>query len=139
MNAIAAGVLTVLGRIMLCAIFVLSAVGNKIPEFSATAKTMGSVGMPFPQVMLAGAILFLLVGSLLVVTGLYARVGAAMLLLFLALATYYFHNFWEVADPAAQQAQMIQALKNLSMAGAMLMIIGSGPGKMSFRLPGTSA
>ena len=36
------------------------------------------------------------------------------------LATYYFHNFWAIAEAQAQQEQMIQFMKNLSMMGAML-------------------
>ena len=31
------GILAVLGRILLCAIFLMSAVGNKIPNFQAVA------------------------------------------------------------------------------------------------------
>jgi putative oxidoreductase len=54
-----------------------------------------------------------------------------VLLAFLVLATYYFHNFWAIAEGKAQQEQMIQFMKNLSMMGAMLFIIANGPGPMS--------
>jgi putative oxidoreductase len=43
------GPLTVLGRLLLCTIFLMAAVGNKIPHFSEVAKIMGSVGVPAPQ------------------------------------------------------------------------------------------
>jgi putative oxidoreductase len=92
---------------------------------------MASKGIPQPKLMLAGAIVFLLAGSLAVITGYMARVGALLLLVFLVLATYYFHNFWAIAEAKAQQEQMIQFMKNLSMMGAMLFIIGNGPGPMS--------
>jgi putative oxidoreductase len=124
------GPITVLGRVFLCTIFFMSAIGNKIPNFSAMAKVMESVGMPAPQLMLAGAIVFLIAGSFSVVLGFKARIGATLLLVFLVLATYYFHAFWKL-EGSEQQAQMIEFMKNLSMAGAMLMIIGSGPGLMS--------
>jgi putative oxidoreductase len=101
------GPLTVLGRLLLCTIFLLAAVGNKIPHFSDVAKVMESVGVPAPHFLLAGAIVFLLAGSLSVIAGYKARVGAVLLLTFLALASYYFHPFWKL-EGQAQQEQMIQ-------------------------------
>ena len=125
------GIVAVLGRILLCTIFLLSAAGNKIPHFQAVAGVMAKVGVPAPQVMLAGAIVFLIAGSLSVILGYKARIGAALLLVFLVLATYYFHDFWKVSDPQAQQEQMIQFMKNLGLMGAMVLIIANGTGPMS--------
>jgi len=125
------GIVSVAGRVLLAAIFLSAAAGNKIPNFNSVAEVMGKVGMPAPRLMLVGAIAFLLVGGALVVLGLYARFGAALLLAFLALATYYFHGFWRLEDAQAQQEQTIQFMKNLSMAGAMLFIIANGPGAWS--------
>jgi putative oxidoreductase len=125
------GLVTVTGRVLLCIIFLMAAVGNKIPHFNDVAQLMASKGIPAPKLMLAGAIVFLLAGSLSVITGYRARIGASLLLVFLVLATYYFHNFWALAEAQAQQEQMIQFMKNLSMMGAMLFIIANGPGPMS--------
>ena len=124
------GPITVLGRVLLCAIFLLAAVGNKIPHFSDVVKVMESVGIPAPSFMLAGAIVFLIVGSLSVIVGYKARFGAALLLIFLVLASYYFHAFWKL-EGQAQQEQMIQFMKNLSMMGAMLFIMANGSGPLS--------
>ncbi len=125
------GVLALIGRLMLVAIFVLSAVGQKIPKFSETAEYMGIEGVPMPKVMLAGAILFLIAGGLSVAVGFKARIGATLLLVFLLLSTYFFHDFWTQQDPMEKQEQMIQFMKNASMMGAMLIIIAHGPGLMS--------
>src|SRR5579863_5204311 len=124
------GPLTVLGRLLLCTIFFMAAVGNKIPNFDGTAKVMASVGIPSPKPMLVGAIIFLIVGSLSVIVGFKARIGAVLLFTFLVLATYYFHAFWKL-EGHAQQEQMIQFMKNLSMMGAMLFITANGSGPMS--------
>jgi putative oxidoreductase len=124
------GPLTVLGRLLLAAIFFMAAAGNKIPHFDAVAKVMESVGMPAPQLMLVGAIVFLLAGSLSLIAGYKARFGAALLLTFLVLASYYFHAFWKL-EGQAQQEQMVQFMKNLSIMGAMLFVIANGPGPMS--------
>lgn len=138
------GVTTVAGRILLALIFLMSAVGNKIPQFSNVAQMMESQGVPMPQLMLMGAIVFLLAGSLSIVLGFKARMGAALLFVFLVLATYFFHDFWTWPTDAmwvlssdagvkmpVQQIEMISFMKNLSLMGAMLFIIANGAGPMS--------
>jgi putative oxidoreductase len=116
---------------MIVAIFLMSAVGNKIPKFEQVAGYMGGEGVPFPKVMLAGAIVFLIAGSLSVLVGYRARCGAALLAVFLVLATYYFHDFWKLEDAQAKQREMIQFMKNLSLLGTMVFLMATGPGKGS--------
>jgi putative oxidoreductase len=130
MSEVLRGPLTVLARLLLSTIFLLAAVGNKIPHFSDVAKVMESVGVPAPRLLLVGAIVFLVVGSLSVIAGYKARIGAVLLLTFLVLASYYFHPFWKL-EGQAQQEQMIHFMKNLSMMGAMLFIVANGSGPMS--------
>jgi putative oxidoreductase len=127
MNAI----LNILGRFFLIVIFLMSAVGNKIPNFGSTAKYMASEGVPMAPLLLVGAIVFLIVGSLSILVGYKARIGATLLLVFLVLATYWFHDFWTVEEAGAKQMQTIAFMKNLALMGAMLMIIARGPGKPS--------
>ena len=55
--------------------------------------------------MLVGAIVFLIVGSLSVIAGHKTQFGAALILVFLVLASYYFHNFWTLSDPKAQRSR----------------------------------
>ncbi len=98
------GLLTLLGRLMLCTIFFMAAAGNDIPNFAATTKQMESVGIPAPPLMLAGAIAFSILGSLSVVIGYKSRIGAAMLLVFLVLATYYFPCVLETRRAGAADA-----------------------------------
>ena len=131
MNRTIQGLVAVLGRVLLCTIFLMSAMGNKIPHFNDVAGLMGKVGIPQPRFMLVGAIVFLIAGSLSVVLGYKARIGATLLLIFLVLATYYFHDFWTLSDPQARQEQTIQFMKNLGLMGAMLLVIANGTGPLS--------
>ena len=124
------GVGTLLGRVMIATIFFMSAVGNKIPNFNDVATYMASEGVPLPQIMLAGAILFLIAGSTSLIVGFKARSGAGLLLVFLVLATYFFHDFWNF-EGQEQQMQMIQFMKNLSLMGTMVFLIANGSGAMS--------
>jgi len=130
-NTTMQGLVTVLGRIMIATIFLMSAVGNKIPNFNKIAGYMASEGVPLPKLMLAGAIVFLIAGSLSIIVGFKTRIGAGLLFVFLVLATYFFHDFWTIEDAQAQQGQMIHFMKNLALMGTMLFLMANGAGRMS--------
>ncbi|MDG3006818.1 DoxX family protein [Paludisphaera mucosa] len=124
------GLVSVAGRVALSTIFLLSAVGNKIPNFNQVSDLLGSKGLPAPKFLLLGAIAFLVAGSLSVIAGWKTRLGALLLFLFLLPTTYLFHDFWNHPGQEGQE-QMIQFMKNLSMAGAMLFLIANGGGAWS--------
>ena len=87
------GFVSLLGRLMIAAIFLASAVGNKILQFKATAAYMQQEGVPLPTLALVGAIGLLLLGGLSLILGAWTRIGAFFLLVFIVAATYYFHDF----------------------------------------------
>ena len=111
-----------LGRILLGLIFVMSGL-TKITGFEATQQQMAAQGMPLTAVLLVGAIVVEVLGGLSVILGLWARGGAAALILFLIPATLIFHTDF------GQQTQVIMFLKNLSIMGGLLLVMafGSGP------------
>ena len=80
-----------------------------------------------------GAIALPVVGSLSVVVGYKARLGALALLSFLALTTYLFHGFtfWNVVNTQARHDHIVYLVMNLSIMGAMLFIVVNGAGQMS--------
>ncbi|NDC55153.1 MAG: DoxX family protein [Planctomycetia bacterium] len=124
----ARGLVSLLARLMLAAIFLASAIGNKILHFKATADYMQQEGVPLPTLALVGAIGLLLLGGLSLVLGAWTRIGAFFLIVFLAAATYYFHDFWTVADPGQRQAQTIQFMKNMAIGGGLLSLVAFGGG-----------
>lgn len=127
------GVVGVLGRIMLCTVFLAAALGYTAPDVRNMAQTAASKGAIPPTWILAGAIALLVIGTLSVVVGYKARLGALALLMFLVLATFYFHGFtlWTLVSARARHDCIVYLVTNLSMIGAMLFIIANGPGKMS--------
>ena len=50
-----------------------------------------------------------------------------LVILFVAAATFYYHDFWNQSGPEATN-NMVHALKNLSLIGALFMIAGYGRG-----------
>ncbi|NBW85915.1 MAG: DoxX family protein [Planctomycetia bacterium] len=135
------GLLSVLARLMIAAIFLMSAVGNKIPNFNGVVEAMTQQGVPQPKILLGGAIAFLILGSLSIVLGYRARLGAFLLLVFLGAATYYFHDFWTVPaeDADRKRDEMIDFMKNLSLMGTMVFLIANGSGPWSLSGPAAPA
>ncbi len=127
----AQGFVALLARLALVTIFVVSTVSNKIPQFSQTVDYMTREGVPIPKAALAGAIGLLLLGGVSLLLGAWTRIGACFLLVFLCAATYYFHDFWTIADPLQRQLQTIQFLKNLAIGGGLLALVAFGAGSWS--------
>jgi putative oxidoreductase len=92
------GFVSLLARLLLAAVFA-SAVIGKIRGFAPTVNDMTLEGVPNATFALFGAIGLLILGSLSVALGAWTRFGAIFLLVFLAAATFYYHDFWEMRDP----------------------------------------
>lgn len=120
-----------LGRILIALIFLKSGV-EKIIGFSAVAGFMAAKGMPAAEFLLVGSIVFEIAGGLMVLVGWYARWGALLLIAFIVPATLIFHNFWAV-EAAQYVNQVNHFMKNLSMLGALVFILGMGPGPLSLK------
>ena len=132
-----------LGRAFLSIIFILSGV-TKIFEWQhselalsqALTELMGHVysypsiktilefGAEHTFLLLALAAGAEIVGGLSVFFGLSTRFGAFLLLLFLIPATLLFHSFWWMPE-TAKDLQMGMFLKNLSIAGGLLILLAT--------------
>ena len=129
MNTTQTNIAALVGRTLLALIFIVSGYG-KLTGFAGTAAYMASKGMPFAEVLLAGAIAVELLGGLALATGWKARWAAAAIFLFVIPTTLIFHNPAGL-DPQAAQAQMIHLMKNLSIMGGLAMVFAFGPGAWS--------
>jgi putative oxidoreductase len=117
------------GRILIALIFVLSGF-NKIGGFSGVVGYIGSKGLPMPQVLAALTIALELGGGILLVIGWKTRWVALLFFLWLIPTTLVFHRFWGI-DAAQVQAQFVNFMKNVSIMGAMAMLMAFGPGTYS--------
>jgi len=115
-----------LARVLLGLIFVMSGM-SKITGFEGTQQYMASHGIPLTAVFLAGAIVVEILGGLSIILGLWARAGAAALVLFLIPATLIFHTEF------GQRTQMIMFLKNLSIMGGLLLLVVHGVQEYALR------
>lgn len=121
----------VVGRVMLALIFLMSGL-NKIGGFEGTAAYMASKGVPLATLALVITILVEVGGAAMIILGYKARLGAAALFLWMIPVNIMMHNFWAVPE-AAKQVQMIMFMKNISMMGAMLLVMAFGSGPKSLK------
>ncbi|MFV1997500.1 MAG: DoxX family protein [Acidiferrobacterales bacterium] len=118
------------GRVLLAVMFLLAGI-NKIGGFAATSGWMASKGLPMTDVLLVLTIIIEIGGAVMIMVGWKASIGAAALLLFTIVASYVFHDFWNLTDTQAIQTQMIMLMKNLSIVGGLLIVMAFGTGPYS--------
>ncbi|MDP1583650.1 MAG: DoxX family protein [Bradyrhizobium sp.] len=132
------------GRILFAALFIYSgaaklfgiqatseAIATKVvvtfPAFVAPYVTQleGITGMPMPQMLAIAVGAFELIAGLMIALNFGTRFFAILLILFVGASTFYFHDFWNQPSPSDGK-MLIEALKNLSIIGALFIIAGYG-------------
>jgi putative oxidoreductase len=121
-------ILLVIGRVLFALIFINSGIAHltKLNDMTGYAQFKK---VPAPKLAVIVTGLMLIIGALYIVFGVYADLGALLLAVFLVPTAFMMHNFWTIQDPQAKQGEMINFFKNLSLAGAALIIfvlVGSG-------------
>jgi|TARA_B100002003_G_C13993033_1_gene479734 putative oxidoreductase len=116
--------LPLIARILIALVFIPGAL-FKLMAFDQTAGWMTSVGFPAASVFLVIGIAIEIIGGLSVLVGYKAEWGAAILAVFLLIATIVFHR--NIGDPE----QMAHFTKNLAVIGGLLLIIHFGSGPLS--------
>lgn len=138
-----------LGRALLSFIFIASGI-YKIIDWNTTeqcftqqlndwmALNLGNTNLQgvlefgisnaFTMVLLA--VIFEIVGGLMVFFGLWPRFGALLLIIFLIPATLIFHHFWQVQGPEGN-IEMVNFMKNMSILGGLVIVLGLGTGNRS--------
>ncbi len=122
-------IVALVGRVLLAVIFLISAYG-KLANRPGTLAYMQSHGVPGGEAALVLAMVFELGGAVLLLAGLWGRLGAALLFIFLIPTTIYIHHFWGL-PPEAAAGQQVQFLKNVAIMGGLLMVVSCGPGRIS--------
>jgi len=112
-------------RLFLSVLFIVSGIA-KVFNFEGTAGYIASVGLPFPEVGVVVAILIEVLGGLSILLGFKIYWGANILALYTLTIAFFFHR--EFSD----QAQMVNFMKNLAIAGGLLYTAHFGAGKWSF-------
>ena len=112
----------IIARILLAQIFVLAGI-SKITGYAATQGYMESMGVP--GMLLPLVILLELGGGLALIVGWQTRLVSYALAGFTVIAALIFHS--NLSD----QMQMIMFMKNLALAGGLMLLALHGAGSLS--------
>lgn len=122
-----------LGRVFLSFIFFYEAY-DSIKYFKVTKEIMTSYGLTWRQDMLLyGAIFFLILGGALLLTGYRAKLGVILLLCYWLPVTFIVHDFWTLPPGPEHRMEGIFFMKNIAITGGLLMVFANGVGKYSVR------
>ena len=110
------------GRLFISLVFILSGV-TKAGSYSGTAAWMDSVGVP--GTLLPLVIILEILGGMAIVIGWKVRPVSILFAGFCVLSAVLFH-----AD-FSNQAEIIQFLKNVALAGGFLFLFAGGAGAYS--------
>jgi putative oxidoreductase len=109
-------------RVLVAMIFLLNGLG--IISQALAAKELLEHGAPASLVpfLMLGARTLEIVAGVGLIFGIYPRLAAVALLIFLVPTTILAHAFWQAAGTAVFTAQLLNFLKNTAMAGGLLFI-----------------
>lgn len=121
-----------LGRILLSFIFLYDAY-DSIFYFKDTREKLTTYGVTWKQDwLIVGAIIFIVLGGLMLLFGYRARLGAVLLLLYWVPMTFIAHSYWQYEEPT-RRLQALLFTKNIAITGALLLVWANGTGKFSVK------
>ena len=123
-----ADVWLLIGRIFLAWIFVRSGYG-KLFNVEAVANSFPLRGLP--SFLAYIAVPFEFFGGIALIFGFATRYVVLGFVIFMLVATFSSHRYWEFADSAARRAQDSSFYKNMAMLGGFFFLFVCGAGRLS--------
>ncbi len=130
-------VIVLIGRILLSIIFITSGFG-KLGDPSGTAGMITNAGWPAATLLAYLAGIFELAAGVAVLVGFQTRIASYLLAAFCLVTAFVFHgsainipDFPEAANGLLSLFNQIMMMKNITIAGAFLVLAGFGPGALS--------
>jgi uncharacterized membrane protein YphA (DoxX/SURF4 family) len=116
-------VVFLIGRILFALVFVSSGFMAHLGEGGKAGREYArSLGAPSPDLLVPLSGIAIIVGGLLIAFGIWADLGALLIIGFLIGITPIMHAFWKVEDPQMQQIQNAMFFKNVALLGAAIII-----------------
>lgn len=120
--------LLLFGRILLGWIFVRSGYG-KIFDIAAYSTTFPGRGLPTWLAYVAVPAEFF--GGIALLLGFATRYVVIVMVVFMLVATFSSHAYWNFTDAAQRRVQDSAFWKNIAMLGGFLFLFVAGPGRWS--------
>ena len=106
----------VLGRLLFGGFFLYNGV-NHILNRKTLSQYAGSKKVPVPHVAVTGSGLALILGGASILLGIKPKLGAAVIIGFLAGVSPIMHDFWQAEDPNQRTNDMVNFAKNMALLG----------------------
>jgi putative oxidoreductase len=118
---------TLVARILIAALFIVFGI-EKITGYASSAGYMEAYGLP--GALLPVAIAVELGGGIAILLGFFSRWAALLLAGFCIVTALVFHTAW---SGDGGQGQFINFMKNLALAGGLLLLFANGPGRYAVK------
>jgi putative oxidoreductase len=109
------------GRVLFALIFINSGISHLTKTAAMTGYAQYKK-VPAAKLSVIVSGLMILVGGIYIVLGFYADLGALLIAAFLIPTALIMHTFWKETDATAKMNETIGFFKDLSLAGAALII-----------------
>ena len=119
-----------LGRLALAWFFLSDAYLRAI-DWNGTIALMAEKNIPAPGVLLFVALSAMVLGGLSLLLGFRTKVGALLLFAFTVASTVMLHNYWVLHDAGDRMAEYQLFIRNVAIAGGLLLLLGIGPGRFA--------
>ena len=111
----------IVGRVLFALLFISSGV-NHFTQNSAMTAYAQFKKIPMAKIAVYVSGLMILLGGIYIALGFYADLGALLIAIFLIPTAFLMHAFWKESDATAKSNETIAFFKDLSLAGAALII-----------------
>ena len=120
-----ASTLIFIARLMIGGAFIFAGLRN-MANVAPLTGLMAGRGVPQARAVLVAGIVLQIVAGALLITGPWIAIAAAGLIVFVVTATPIFHNFWD--HQGLDRGNRINGIvSNVAWVGGLLLIIGTAP------------
>lgn len=113
-------IIFLIGRIALAALFIFS--GSQSHFSQQAIEHAKAKGAPSPETLVPATGVAMIAGGVMISLGIWADVGALILLATLLPITFIMHAFWKMPEGQEQQMEFVNFFKNLQVAGGLIVL-----------------
>ena len=115
-------VIEIIGKVLFSLLFIGSGI-NHFKNTSAMAGYAMSKGLKFADLNVYLSGVLLVVAPVALIFGVFELAALLSLAIFLLLTAFIFHPYWKETDPMAKMNEQVSFNKEISLIGAILIII----------------
>ncbi len=115
-------VVFLIGRLLFVATFVLSGSMVHLVGYREGVGYARAYGSPLPEIGVPLTGVMAVAGGAMIALGVWADLGALLIVAFLLLITPIMHAFWRETDAQTRQMQNVNFMKNVAMLGGALIL-----------------